>query len=231
MQEKTGMGKAMRIAMAGAVLILLSAGMIRTGHSAAASSPVPTMTIGTQVWMSSNLNVCTFRNGDSIPQAKTYYALDSFDRLKQAAWSYYMNSSDSSRPYGRLYNWYAVSDVRGLAPEGFHVASDSDWMQLIEATGGREKAGNALKTVKGWRPSTFSNDKANNSSGFSALPGGYQYASGGGFSFKGETGYWWTGTAKSGSQSWVWALYHVSGYADHFGENHANAYAVRCVKD
>lgn len=192
---------------------------------------IPTIKIGNLIWMTNNLDVDTFRNGDTIPEAKTYYALDSFARLKQAAWSYYNNHKDPKSSYGRLYNWYAVNDARGLAPKGFHVASKNEWLSLIDTLGGKENAGLKLKSNREWTKSNgpFPNNVQSN--GFNALPGGYQWASGGGFSFKHETGFWWTSTAISSSQAVNFSLYHISGYVDQSNMNFENAISVRCVKD
>ena len=192
---------------------------------------IKTIKIGNLEWMTLNLDVDTFRNGDTIPEAKTYYALDSFARLKQAAWSYYNNHKDPKSNYGRLYNWYAVNDSRGLAPKGYHVATKNEWLSLIDTLGGNENAGLKLKSNTEWTKSNGPFPNNVESIGFNALPGGYQWASGGGFSFKYETGFWWTSTSISSFQATDFSLYHVSGYVDQSNMDFENAISVRCVRD
>ena len=127
--------------------------------------------IGTQIWMSENLNISHFRNGDIIPEAKTAEEWKEARIKKQPAWCYYNNNLENGEIYGKLYNWYAVNDKRGLAPVGFHVPSDDEWTALSDYLGGEDIAGGKLKSTIGWN-----NNSATNSSGFSALPGGYRYS-------------------------------------------------------
>jgi uncharacterized protein (TIGR02145 family) len=190
-----------------------------------------TIKIGNLIWMSNNLDVDSFRNGEIIPEAKTYYALDSFARLKQAAWCYYNNLKDAKYKYGRLYNWYAVNDSRGLAPKGYHVATKNEWLSLIDSLGGKENAGLKLKSKSEWRKSKGPFPNKVRSIGFNALPGGYRWASGGGFGFKYESGFWWTSTSVSSSQATIFSLYHISGYVDQSNMDFEQALSVRCVKD
>ena len=109
-----------------------------------------TVTIGTQVWMTKNLDVATFRNGDPIPQAKTDEEWDKANEKEQPAWCYYDNLPRNGEKYGKLYNWYAVNDPRGLAPEGWHVPSDAEWTVLIDYLGGGDVAGTKMKSKSGW---------------------------------------------------------------------------------
>ena len=94
-----------------------------SGDGSNENSGVDELTIGSQVWMNKNLDADKFRNGDPIPQAKTLEEWEEFSNKKQPAWSYYENDSVNGEKYGKLYNWYAVNDPRGLAPKGWHVAS------------------------------------------------------------------------------------------------------------
>ena len=94
-----------------------------------------TVTIGTQVWMTKNLDASTFRNGDSILQAKSEEEWKKAGENKQPAWCYHNNDPSSSAIYGKLYNWYAVNDPRGLAPAGWHVPSSEEWETLIDVIG------------------------------------------------------------------------------------------------
>ncbi len=89
-----------------------------------------TVTIGTQTWTTKNLDVATFRNGEIIPEAKTDEEWQAAGRNQQAAWCYYKNSSEYGTKYGKLYNWHAVNDARGLAPTGYHIPTNEEWTVL-----------------------------------------------------------------------------------------------------
>lgn len=107
-----------------------------------------TVTIGTQVWMTKNLNVSTFRNGDPIPEAKTDEEWKLAGENQQPAWCYYDNNPANGAKYGKLYNWYAVNDPRGLAPQGYHVPTDAEWTKLVNFLG--LDAGKKMKSATGW---------------------------------------------------------------------------------
>ena len=109
-----------------------------------------TVTIGTQVWMTKNLDVATFRNGDPIPQAKTDEEWEKAGENEQPAWCYYNNDPANGAKYGKLYNWYAVNDSRGLAPSGYHIPSDAEWTRLTDFLGGEKVAGPKMKSKSGW---------------------------------------------------------------------------------
>ena len=123
-----------------------------------------TVVIATQEWSTENFNVDRFRNGDPIPEARTKEEWVKAWRAKKPAWSYYDNDPANGEKYGRLYNLYAVEDKRGLAPEGWRIASSADYGRLLKSVG--EKAGLKLKSTHGWKEQ----GEGTNSSGFSALP-------------------------------------------------------------
>ncbi|MBM3920821.1 MAG: hypothetical protein FJ347_06290, partial [Sphingomonadales bacterium] len=143
------------------------------------------VSIGGQVFMSKNLDVSTFRNGDPIPQAKTYEEWGRAGENQQPAWCYYNNDPANGAKYGKLYNWYAVNDSRGLAPEGWHVPSDAEWTILTDYLG--SDAGTKMKSKTGWNE----NGNGTNSSGFSGLPGGTRNYNGTFYTI-GYDGYWWS---------------------------------------
>jgi len=185
-----------------------------------------TVTIGTQVWMTKNLDVSTFRNGDPIPEAKTSDEWQEAGGYEQPAWCYYDNDTANGAKYGKLYNWYAVNDPRGLAPAGWHVPSYAEWTKLTDFLGGEGVAGTKMKSTSGWAK----NGNGTNKSGFSGLPGGYRLNDGT-FGSIGDTGDWWgTGeTYRSGRLK----LGYFSGAVD-WGENmkvKEKGYSVRCLKD
>jgi uncharacterized protein (TIGR02145 family) len=118
--------------------------------------------------MTENLNVDKFRNGDPIPEAKIDEEWEEADENGEPAWCYYDNDSTNGVKYGKLYNWYAVTDPRGLAPEGWNVPIDEEWTTLIDFLGGEDVAGTKMKSTSGWAES----GNGTKESGFSGLPGG-----------------------------------------------------------
>ena len=147
--------------------------------------------IGTQIWETKNLDVSTYRNGDIIPQITDTIA---WKNLTTGAWCYYNNDSTQYAKYGKLYNWYAVNDPRGLVPIGWHVPNDDDWATLEINLGGYEIAGGKMKEV-GTLNWLSPNTEATNESGFSGLPGGARLHNNG--AFDGGVGYggvWWSST-------------------------------------
>lgn len=139
------------------------------------------LTIGTQQWMDKNLDVTTYRNGDPIP-----YVTDPtvWAGLTTGAWCYYNNDPSNNATYGKLYNWYAVNDGRGLAPVGWHVPTDLEFTTLTTALGGASVAGGKMK-VTGTKTWLSPNTGATNTSGWAGLPGGGRNSSGA-FNFVGS---------------------------------------------
>ena len=115
--------------------------------------------IGTQTWTTENLNVSTFRNGYPIMEAKTNEEWNQANENKQPAWCYYENDPKNGAKYGKLYNWYAVNDPRGLAPAGWHVPSDAEWTILSDFLGGESTAGKKMKSLSGWNSYTSGDSK------------------------------------------------------------------------
>ena len=185
-----------------------------------------TVTIGTQVWTSKNLNVSTYRNGDVIPQVQDKKA---WANLTTGAWCYYGNDASNGTKYGKLYNWYAVNDPRGLAPQGWHVPSDAEWTILETALGGSLVAGGKMKEA-GTLNWTTPNTGGNNNSGFAGLPGGGRDGSGA-FDGVGSGGYWWSSAENGTTYAWVRGLGYNNGGIDRFGGNKKGGYSVRCLRD
>jgi len=148
-----------------------------------------TVTIGRQVWMKENLDVSHYRNGDPIPQVQDSTV---WGYLTTGAWCYYQNNTANGTVYGKLYNWYAVNDPRGLAPEGWHVPSDSEWITLTDYLGGPLEAGGRIKEA-GTTHWLSPNSGADNSTGFTGLPGGFRRYDGV-FLGNGDLGGWWSST-------------------------------------
>ncbi len=183
-----------------------------------------TVTIGKQVWMTKNLNVDKFRNGDRIPHAKTVEKWIEAHNNKQPAWCYYDNDPANGKKYGKLYNWYAVNDSRGLAPIGYHIPTDAEWTILKDFLG--EGAGTKMKCTSGWKDNGICTD----SSSFSALPGGYLGLIGT-FISVGKVGYWWSSTESNMTQAWYHYLHYINGYTDRDFFDKRYGLSVRCLKD
>ena len=114
------------------------------------SQTLETVNIGDQIWTTQNLSVNKFRNGDIIPLAKTSEEWEAAGLAEKPAWCYYESIAKNGSKYGKLYNWYAVHDTRGLAPVGYHIPSDSEWDILVENIGGDKIAGKKMKSITGW---------------------------------------------------------------------------------
>ena len=137
------------------IMLMLSSVLCFTAcNNAAAQS---TVKIGNQEWMTNNLNVSTFRNGDAIPEAQTSEAWEKAREERKPAWCYYDNDPANGAKYGKLYNWFAVNDSRGLAPAGYHIPTDAEWTTLENYLG--NDAGNKMKSTSGWKSYTNGGSK------------------------------------------------------------------------
>jgi len=181
-----------------------------------------TIKIGDQVWMSKNLDVETYRNGDSIPQVKKP---EDWAKLKTGAWCYYDNKEENGAIYGKLYNWYAVNDKRGLAPEGYHVPSDAEWAELINILEG-EEVGAKIKSKKGWKENKF----VTNETKFTALPGGYRYNVGP-FIYIGANACFWSSTASKDGKAWGRTLTYNHVDMGRDDGSMGSGLSVRCIEN
>jgi uncharacterized protein (TIGR02145 family) len=180
--------------------------------------------IGTQVWMTKNLNVDKFRTGEAIPQAKTAEEWKRAGENHHPAWCYYENDPANGVKYGKLYNWYAVNDPRGLSPEGYHIPSNAEWTILEYFLG--SDAGTKMKSTSGW----IQGGNGTNSCGFSGLPGGSRYGNGT-YGDVGDYGYWWSFTETNTGLAWLRSLGYVNGGVDRASVNKGNGFSVRCLRD
>lgn len=199
-----------------------------------------TVQIGTQTWMKSNLKTSKYRNGDIIPSNLSDSA---WKNTASGAFAVYNNDTSFNYTYGKLYNWFSVTDPRGLCPTGWHVPDDSEWKtlesylgmqagELDVLPGGRGSAqnvGGKLKAVSSlW---TSPNLGATDQSGFSGLPGGGRYCNFSYFCAMGYYGYWWTTTETSATRA-IYRNLYFNGAAS-FRDTYHKIYglSVRCVKD
>lgn len=147
-----------------------------------------TVVIGSQVWMSKNLDVSHFRNGDKIPYAATAEEWKKAGENKSPAWCYYDNDEANGDKYGKLYNWYAVNDARGLAPDGWNVPKKKDWEYLEKELGNLTVHADKLMSTAEWL-----HKEGTNKTGLNGLPAGGRFLNGK-YRNIGESAYFWTST-------------------------------------
>lgn len=196
------------------------------------------VTIGTQVWMAENLRVTHYQNGDVITNVTDNAQ---WKNLTTPAYCNYNNDANNAALYGCLYNWYAASDSRNIAPSGWHVPTDNDWKQLeiylgmtqVQADGVGMRGtteGGKLKEA-GTSHWASPNTGATNSSDFTGLPGVIRYYLGAFNTDLGQNAYWWSTTEKDTSNAWGRHLYYNFANSDRSSYYKYGGFAVRCVKD
>lgn len=196
------------------------------------------VTIGTQVWATKNLDVATYSDGTPIPEVDAA----EWTTIRTGAWCYYENSTANGKIYGKLYNWYAVAGIHDydpntpnkiLAPTGWHVPSDAEWITLRDYLGGESVAGSKMKVTGNSLWVGFNTD-ATNSSGFSALPGGLRNDSGSlPFRDMGHTCVWWSSSEVLNFPTLArfWNVTQLTGNFQNSYSLKEFGYSVRCVKD
>jgi len=193
-----------------------------------------TIKLGNQYWMSENLKTSRYRNGDPIP---TGLSNSDWAITVDGAYAFYDNDPANDDVYGKLYNWYATVDTRGLCPAGWHVATDDDWTELSNHIMSYNyiysEVGGTLK-MTGTSLWELPNTGATNSSGFSAKPGGWMenvnnYNS----TAKGYAATFWTSTEFSSETAFIRNLRNNSGELWRFNNNIKKQFgaSIRCVKD
>jgi len=197
-----------------------------TGGTATITISSDYVTIGTQIWTNKNLDVTTYRNGDVIAQITN---TTDWANATAGAWCYYNNDPANGAIYGKLYNWYAVNDPRGLAPQGWHIPTDAEWTTLGTLLGGDAAAGGKMKTT-GTTRWTTPNTSATNESGFAGLPGGYRINDGP-FGYVGRYGSWWSATEGSSADAWNRGLYYSDGNLYRGYDTKRYGFSVRCLRD
>ena len=178
--------------------------------------------IGTQTWTTKNLDVTKYRNGDAIPQVQDKNA---WAKLKTGAWCYYENKTANGTTYGKLYNWFAVNDTRGLAPKGYHIPTDAEWTILTDNLG--DEAGTKMKSSSGWKY----NGNGTNTGGFAGLPGGFRGGYGDFNGVVGANGYWWSSSEDGTYDAWCRYLDSNNGVVSKNYNNKLVGLSVRCLRD
>jgi uncharacterized protein (TIGR02145 family) len=196
------------------------------------AATIPSVTIGTQVWATINLDVTTYSDGTAIPQVTDPTA---WAALTTGAWCYYSNTTANGTTYGKLYNWYAVAGIHDtnaatpnkvLAPTGWHVPTDAEWTTLTTFLGGQSVAGGAMKATTLWNSP---NTSATNSSGFTGLPGGLREL--GTFIDIGTLGHWWSSSEFDTTHALFLALDYNNGRVFRTDFLKTYGFSVRCLRD
>ena len=180
--------------------------------------------INGQEWMQQNLAVTKYRNGDPIP---TGLSNITWQNSTSGAYTIYNNDAANNTLFGKLYNWYAVNDSRGLCPTGWHVPSDAEWTTLETSLGGSSVAGGKMKAPTGWNSP---NTGATNESGFTGLPGGLGFTSGS-YTDVGYGGFWWSSTEYGSGDAWFRTLNYNYSVVFRDRYNKRYGYSVRCARD
>ena len=210
-----------------AITILLSLITISCNKSIEKNHLKGDIKIGKQFWMSKNLNVTKFNNGDLIKEAKTNEEWISALKSNTPAWCYIENDSISGKKYGVLYNWFAINDKRGIAPLGYHIPSREEWLNLVKFLGGEKIAGEKLKSKKGWAEKGNGTDIFD----FCGLPGGFRDESGD-FNNKGSLAMFWTSTKfNENDRVYFINLDWGTNDCDDLIGSKGYGFSVRCIKD
>ena len=197
--------------------------------------------IGKQIWMAENLKTTMYNDQEPIPNA-----IDNteWEKLTTGAYCNYDNLENNTAFYGRLYNWYAVSTGK-LAPAGWHVPTNDDWIILenylidngfnYDGTKDVDKVAKSLCSTTGWNLTRLAGTpgaepKNNNSTGFSALPGGFRITNGE-FLTNGEYGKWWSSTKYKWNYSYLGSLYYSIVDFDRYADFMNSGFSIRLIRD
>jgi uncharacterized protein (TIGR02145 family) len=195
------------------------------------------ISIGSQVWMAENLKTTRFNDGVLIPNITDD---NTWEALSTPAYCWYNNNPGFKSTYGALYNWYTIDTIsnghRNVCPSGWHIPSDAEWITLLTNLGGDAGAGSKLKESGDyyWYHSTTMGD---NSSDFSALPGGERFdkpvanfdGSSSAFFYIGSVAAWWSNTSTPADHELEVMAEKSS--ADKFPSQKNGGYSIRCIKD
>lgn len=188
---------------------------------------VPTIKIGSQIWMTKNLDVTHFRNGDTIIQAKTDKEWLECSKKQIPAWCYFKNNEKNKEKYGLLYNWYAVNDPRGLAPKGYKIPNEDDWNKLINSLGGEMVAAPKMRYGKIWEDSLLITSSKGN---FGAVTSGWRKHTDEKIEFINNGSYWWSSSSQTPKISWTRYLVIKAKEVRSYCYDKGSGLSVRCLK-
>lgn len=195
--------------------------------------------IGNQLWMEQNLRTTSYGNGDAIPEVR---GQADWIGLTTGAWVRYQHLVSNDFDFGKLYNWTAVSDSRGLCPNGWKVPTDNDWKTLERhlgmsaeesdnseiGRGGEQNVGGKMKSTTLW---DAPNEGATNESGLDAGPGGMRHYETGLFDLVDKKGFWWSSTPHGQAEAYVRELSYQDGAVRRVTLNRKYGFSVRCLKN
>jgi uncharacterized protein (TIGR02145 family) len=196
-----------------------------------------TIQIGDQLWMAENLKVTHYQNSDEIPYI--------YNDPQYGAYINYSNNADNVGVYGRLYNWFAVNDERGLCPDNWHVPSDDEFKSLEMYLGMSESEANGeglRGTDEGGKLKEEGNEHwnspntgATNETDFIALPGGNRryetYTNQEIFSGLNRYGFFWSSSEVYTVNAWYRVFSFDYSESNRYHLSKTNAFSIRCVED
>lgn len=187
--------------------------------------------IGEQIWMIDNLRVTKFNNGEPIPLREENSYWHEETAIDEPAYSYYNNDESYAELYGALYNFAVAADPRNVCPEGWRVMNNNDRYILLTHIGGPNNGGD-LKTTGTIEAGTGlwyePNAQATNSSGFSAIPGGFRR----GYTYgMGKNANFWTSNSYSPSFAYAVILGYIDFWASTVVAHECQGFSIRCVKE
>ena len=197
----------------------------------------PCVLIGDKLWMSTNLNVSRFNNGDKMLEAKTNEEWVFAFENGLPAYCYYNNDQNNQTELGKLYNYHAINDIRGLAPNNSIIPSEVVFNQLINEFGGKWDCERKLKSKDSWREYEEFDENGNltgqqvkgngsNESGFNGKPSGCRLDDGS-FVGIGEEGVWWSSTVGE----YLMVFYHINSATITVETDAGVGMSVRCYKN
>jgi uncharacterized protein (TIGR02145 family) len=206
----------------------------------------PVVNIGSQIWMAENLKSTKYRNGDLVGTTSPYNKVISGETDPKYQWAYSGTESNVAI-YGRLYTWYAVTDIRNVCPTSWHVPSDGEWTIMenylidngynYDGTTIDNKIAKSLASTSGWTSSSTIGAVGNadypakgNATGFTALSGGYR-SQNGTFASIGDFGNWWSTTEFDATYIWWRNLNYDFPIMYRPISVKKDGVSVRCIKD
>ena len=200
----------------------------------------PVVTIGTQTWVAENLRVTKYRNGDPITLASDNSV---WSTLSAGGMCTFNNSTntDTISKYGRLYNWYAVNDSRMIAPQGWHVPTETEWDTLVAYVDthflNSINGAKSIASQQNWKDSPSSiftvgnNPSVNNSTGFNAKPAGLRGGQTPMYWSLYDAAVYWSATDLDVNNAWGYSLSSSSSSIVKSGGIFKLGFSVRCIKD
>ncbi len=205
--------------------VLSFAALLAAAQTARAQTgDIPSVRIGSLDWMTQNVDVDRFRNGDPVPEISGAVAWAEAGRARKPASTLYENLPANLARWGRLYNFAAVTDPRGLCPDGWRVPGDRDWAELEQVLG-PDVAGSRLRSDSGWiaRPEVFE------SVGFDAHPAGFRTQRGDDF-LAGRVAYFWSATSVSPQETTAHMIFDYDPEIFRIVYDKAMGMSLRCVR-